>query len=155
MCISNNMALFLEDCGLEVKKTSLKYITLSLPSEISLTGIKSRINNYQVGHENLENKFGNLYVACDFAARYSPAEEELRPSRVGIFLHGTHRMGFRYQDFTLEGSGIYTLDIRPESNSEEIIEKIQESKDCDAFVESFINWINEMKRLHGDMFFEG
>src|SRR3989344_4653694 len=74
------MAITLEDCVIQPEQMTANFwmIQFSLPNIIDLYGIKERIDNFQAGHERFENKFGTLYVACDFCVRYRPLERELR-----------------------------------------------------------------------------
>ena len=146
--------LALEDCLISSISSGIKghfYITFSLPGIVNLYGIKKSINNYQIGHERFPNRFGVLYVACDYCVRYAPSESELYQHLNGFdFRSLSCWPEFKGREFLISGSG--TSRIKETDDKLDIIHKIGEEKNLRPFLNSFFNWLNESSKLFPEFY---
>ncbi|HLD04515.1 MAG TPA: hypothetical protein VJG90_02235 [Candidatus Nanoarchaeia archaeon] len=144
------MTITLEDCLVRTRPTGWgdsRHIVFSLPGTIDLRGIKARIDNYQVGHERFSNRFGTLYVACDFCVRYSPKQESQ------IYFYGFKSLHawpeFKGNEFMISG-----LNILESDDKLKIVAKIKRHKSLRPYLNSFFDWLNDSIRKYGEALYK-
>ena len=152
------MVVTLEDCLIRSESTGLedfRNVVFSLPGIMDLYGIKARINNYQVGHERFTNRFGTLYVACDFCVRYSPSEDELQQHFNGFDFRSLHGWpDFKGKEFIISGLNTDTSKILETDDKPKIIAKIEQHKNLRPYLNSFFDWLNDSIRKYGEKFYK-
>lgn len=149
------MVITLEDCLIWSEPRGwedFRNIVFSLHGIMNLYGIKDKINNYQVGHETFKNKFGMLYVACDFCVRYAPKEEALHFNGFEFrSLRGWPE--FKGNTFMILGLDDGVSKILESDDKQVILAKIGQRRNLRPYLDSFFNWLNESVRVHGEKFY--
>lgn len=131
-------------------------LNLHLPSRIDLNAIDP-YQTHAGGHYLWTNSFGTLYVPCTYKVGFWPGEEykHVDPSENGFSFESVRPWfdskwhGYR---FTLRGRD---RDLQPVvgADKSDVLAVISESETLDAFLKSFLGWVNAFAQEYGEEHF--
>ena len=129
----------LDDCSIWSEPLQ---VVFSLPGVMDLRGIKKDINNYRMGHERFPNRFGTVYVACDFCVRYWPADTTLL-SDSPRFRSVRGWGDFKGREFMISPP--------PITIKKDLLSTL--TQNYRPYFDSFFGWVNESIRIYGKQFY--
>ena len=161
---SMSIEVTLEDCGLEIwpHKTYMGAdgvkLHLELPKMLDLTGLPSDVPTQGIMHERFVGRSGELYVACDWHARFWPREYLERSGEddfgyfcnVGTFVSMDTDMKFQRFRLTDDDWIVYFHGLKVGADKTAILDTIDSQDHLQVFFQRFFEWVSEFAQTHGE-----